>query len=117
MTTENEQKIKKLLTQHKPGTVCLAAWLESLGISHDLQKHYRKGGWLQSLGTGAFKRPGDNIQWQGGLYALQYQASLALHVGALTALSLQGLAHYFRLSQKEKVFLFSPTKTTLPPFL
>lgn len=113
MSTQTEKKITKLLNTHKPGTVCLAAWLESIGISGDLQKRYRKSGWLESIGTGAFKRTGDSVHWQGGLYALQRQASLPIHAGALTALSRHGLLHYIRF-REETVFLFSPPKTVLP---
>lgn len=96
-----------------PGTILTASWLERKGISRDLQKHYRKSGWLETAGTGAFKRPNDQVGWQGGLYAMQSQSKLAVHVGALTALSLQGYAHYMRLGA-ETVFLFSPQKTKLP---
>lgn len=113
MATHNENKIKKLLSEHKQGTVCLVSWLEELGISRDLQKHYRKSHWLESLGVGAFKRPDEEVGWQGGLYALQTQAKLPIHVGAITALGMQGLSHYVRLGN-ETVFLFLTPKTTLP---
>lgn len=102
-----------MLELHQPGTVALAGWLESVGVSRELQKRYRKNGWLEALGTGAFKRPGDKVNWQGGLYAIQQQGKISVHVGALTAMSLQGLSHFFRLSTKT-VFLFSPVKTILP---
>jgi hypothetical protein len=39
--TKNESKIKKLLTLHRPGTVLPAKWLETLGISRDLQVKWR----------------------------------------------------------------------------
>lgn len=103
----------KLLDAHLAGTVYVAAWLEGRGISRDLQKHYRRSGWLESAGTGAFKRPGEQVTWQGGLYALQAQSGLAVHAGALTALALQGFAHYIRLGA-ETVFLFSPPRVSLP---
>jgi len=113
MSTRNEPKLTKLLDQHKPGTVCLAPWLESIGISRDLQKRYRKSGWLESVGKGAFRRPAETVQWQGGLYALQTQAGMSVHAGALTGLAMQGLGHYLRVGDA-KVFLFSPPKTPLP---
>ncbi len=113
MDTQNREKLKKLLDSHLPGTVYVASWLEGRGISRDLQKHYRKSGWLETSGTGAFKRPGEQVTWQGGLYALQAQSGLAVHAGALTALALQGYAHYLRLGA-DTVFLFSPPKTSLP---
>ncbi|NBW35865.1 MAG: hypothetical protein EBR30_12755 [Cytophagia bacterium] len=113
MNTQNESKLKKMLELHKPGTVLLAKWLEKLGISRELQKNYKKSGWLEKLGPGAYKRPTDQVTWQGGLYAIQQQTKLQLHVGAITALSLQGQSHYFRISG-EKIFLFSAHKTILP---
>jgi hypothetical protein len=108
-----ESKLKKMLALHRPGTVYLASWLEKQGISRDLQKGYRRGGWLESVGPGAYKRPGEEVRWQGGLFALQSQAELPVHPAAMTALAMQGLAHYLRLG-KETVWLFSPRKTTLP---
>ena len=113
MTTYKKEKIKRLLEEHLPGTVYVAPWLEKRGISRDLQKHYRTSGWLESLGRGAFKRPGEEVTWAGGLYALQAQSGLAVHAGALTALAFWGFAHYIRLGAAT-VFLFSPPQTRLP---
>lgn len=113
VSTHTERKLTRLLDQHKPGTVYLASWLESLGISRDLQKRYRGSGWLESIGPGAMKRPVDKVTWQGGLYALQTQAKILIHAGAITALSLQGYAHYLRLGTA-KVYLFTAPKTPLP---
>ena len=113
MSMNNEKKLKNLLAVHLTGTVCVASWLEKQGISKALQQRYRNSGWLESVGRGAFKRPNEDVTWQGGLYALQVQSSLPVHAGALTALSLQGYAHYVRLGA-ERVFLFSPPKNNLP---
>jgi hypothetical protein len=113
VSTQNESKLTKLLQHHKPGTVCLPAWLEKIGISRDLQKRYRHSGWLQSIGTGALKRPDDEVHWQGGVYALQTQAELPIHPGAATALSMQGFAHFARFSH-DRLFLFSPRRSSLP---
>lgn len=113
MTTNTTSKLNLLLIQHIPGTVELASWLEGLGISHDLQQYYRSSGWLEPVGVGASKRPGEKISWEGALYTLQKQGQIQIHAGARTALALQGFAHYVR-SDKEPVFLFSPPTTTLP---
>lgn len=113
MTTNNDRKLKILLEKHKSGTVCLASWLQRQGISRDLQQYYCKSGWLEPVGRGAFKRPGDQVDWRGGLYALQEQANLAIHVGGITALSMQGTGHYIRFG-REKVYLFSPLGVSLP---
>lgn len=113
MDTQNESKLKKMLELHKPGTVLLAKWLENLGISRELQKNYKKSGWLEKLGPGAYIRPAEQVTWKGGMYTIQQQAKLELHVGAVTALSLQGQSHYFRVTG-EKIFIFSAHKTILP---
>jgi hypothetical protein len=113
VSTQNDTKLKTLLALHRPGTALLASWLEGQGISRDLQKSYRRSGWLETLGTGAFKRPNETVTWQGGLYAVQTQGELPIHAGALTALSLQGFSHYLRLGG-QTVFLFSPRGTKLP---
>lgn len=113
MSTNNEIKLKRLLDLHVPGTIILASWLDANGFSYDLQQRYRKSGWLESVGVGAFKRPNDNISWEGAVYSLQKQANMSVHVGGLTALSLLGYSHYIRTGI-ETVYLFSKLKTKLP---
>ena len=115
MDTNTGSKLKKMLSLHRPGSVMLSGWLEENGISRDLQKVYKRSGWLQAIGAGAVKRPDDNLTWQGGVFALQQQAHLPVHAGALTALTLQGFSHFFRTQQS--VFLFAPRKTKLPLWL
>lgn len=61
MSTNNVIKIKKLLDLHVPGTILLASWLEANGFSRDLQHRYKRSGWLESVGVGAFKRPNVDI--------------------------------------------------------
>jgi len=113
MATNNENKLMNLISHHVPGTVLLASWLDKNGISRDLQQYYLKSGWLQSFGTGAFKRPNDKIKWTGALNSLQRQTELPVHVGGLTSISLQGLSHYLRM-EKEPLYLFSPQYVKLP---
>ncbi|MBN1181959.1 MAG: type IV toxin-antitoxin system AbiEi family antitoxin [Bacteroidales bacterium] len=113
MSTNNEIKIKKLIELHVPGTILLSSWLTKNGFSHDLQQRYRKSGWLESVGVGAFKRPGEKVTWQGGIYSLQKQLKLPIHVGGLTALSMSGYSHYIR-TDSERIYLFSPLQTKLP---
>lgn len=113
MSTNNEIKIKKLLDLHVPGTIILASWLDANGFSHDLQQRYRKSGWLESVGVGAFKRPNETVNWQGALYSVQKQTKLLVYIGGLTALSMLGFSHYIRTGV-ETVYLFSDLKTRLP---
>lgn len=113
MTTHNETYLKILFKVLQPGCVVTSDWLEVCGISRNLQKYYLKSGWLESIGRGAYKKPGDTIEWQGAINAIQKQTETKVHVGGLSALAMQGFGHYFRMSN-ESLQLFSPLKTKLP---
>tara|TARA_B100001248_G_scaffold203924_1_gene158092 strand:+ start:1733 stop:2506 length:774 start_codon:yes stop_codon:yes gene_type:complete len=108
-----DTKLKKLLTTWPQGTVLLSSELNKRGIGYDLQNRYRNSGWIKSIGQGAVVKTGDNVTWQGAVYALQKQGHLPVHVGAKTALELYGLGHYLNLSQ-EKIQLFGPQSSRLP---
>ncbi len=113
MNRFTDTKLKKLLTTWPPGTVCLASHLNKRGIGYDLQRLYKKSGWIASIGQGAVVRTGDEVTWQGAIYALQEQAGLKIHVGAKTALAIHGFAHFVNLAQG-KIQLFGIQKTKLP---
>lgn len=98
---------------HIPGTVLVASYLENNGFSHDLQKYYRRSGWLESIGNGAFKRPVERVQWYGALFSLQEQAGISVHVGGKSALILNDLTLRHRVDN-ETVYLFSPLGVMLP---
>lgn len=93
--------------------VATSGWLQGLGVSPQLVQRYVASGWLEPVATGVFKRPGETLTWQGALHSLQVQSNLAVHVGALTALSAEGSAHYLRLG-RETVLLFSKAGVGLP---
>jgi hypothetical protein len=114
MTMHNQTKINQLLQNWPQGTVAIPSWLEKQEISRSLQEHYQKSNWIESIGNGAFKRTGDDIGWKGGLYAIQKQAKLPIHVGGLTAVVLQGSGHYIRFKENIQLFGNSDTKAPLP---
>ncbi|NCT07699.1 MAG: hypothetical protein GW769_13170 [Alphaproteobacteria bacterium] len=99
MSINIEQKIKNLLKLHRQGVPFLAQWMVAQEISPQLQERYVKGGWLESIGHGAYKKFSDEVSWLGAVYALQSQAHLNIYVGALTALSLHGREHYLRFGE------------------
>jgi len=113
MTTENRTKINQLLQEQPLGVVLLSSWLAKQGYSIDLQKHYRKTNWLQSIGKGAHIRADDKVGYEGAVYALQKQLQLTIHPGGRTALSLLGKAHYLQLGTS-KVVLFGASGEKLP---
>ena len=113
MTTQNKNYLRILFELLLPGTVATSSWLESFGISRNLRKYYLEASWIEPIGRGAYKKPGDTVEWQGALNAIQKQTKIKVHLGALSALSQQGFSHYFRFN-KEALYLFSPLKNNLP---
>ena len=113
MSEVNNKKLKNLLEQWSSGIVATSSWMKSLNISHQLVQRYLKSGWIEQIGHGAYKKNKDVVKWYGALASLQKQLSLSIHLGAATALTFQGIAHYFRF-EKERIFLFSNLSQKLP---
>lgn len=110
-------KINDLLKIWPARTVATTKFLESNGISRQLTQKYIKTKWLKSIAPGAFIRYGSSISWEGAIYALQHQLSLPVHIGARTALELQGLGHNIRFNQASGIWLFKQAAVTVPSWL
>ncbi|MES9861060.1 MAG: AbiEi antitoxin N-terminal domain-containing protein [Candidatus Thiodiazotropha sp. LLP2] len=76
MNAGRGSKLNTLLSTQPLGTVLSSAWLVEQGYSLDLQKQYKKSQWFDSIGTGALIRHGDQVDYLGGIYALQSQLGL-----------------------------------------
>ncbi len=113
MSTDKTSKINHLLATQPPGIVLQSFWLKELGYSHELQKRYRKSKWLEAIGSGAMKRAGDQVTYEGGIYALQRQSNMTVHAGGKTALSFHGLSHYLEFSQQQ-ITVFGGKTENLP---
>ncbi len=98
---------------HRNGVVTTTR-LQELAISPQLARMYVKNGWLQKLGVGAFARVGESPDWLGGVHALQSQLGLTVHVAAVSALELQGRAHFVPLGTGRSVTLVSDQRESLP---
>lgn len=103
-----------MLQKLPKSVVATSQWLNQEGLGKRSAYKYEKiNHWLESLGTGAYKRYGDSVTWEGALHAIQTQLSLDIHVGARTALELQGKAHNIGFGV-DRSFLFTSTKADLP---
>lgn len=109
----NQSKISRLMQDYPKGLVLLSSWLVSQGYSYELQRQYRKSGWLRSIGKGAMLKSGDPLILSGALAALQSQVDIGIHLGGRSALQLHGAAHYLQLASSD-VSLFTPGGTKLP---
>ena len=117
MTRDNLTKLNYLLVNIPSGEVITSDWLMSHGISSKLTWWYVHSGLLESLGSKAYKKAGDKINWSGIVSALQSQLSLPVHVGGKSALSLLGLAHFIKMQENTGVELFAPLGTRFPKWL
>jgi transcriptional regulator with AbiEi antitoxin domain of type IV toxin-antitoxin system len=100
------QKINQLIKHWPRGTVAIQAWLEKQGVYRQLANRYCASGWLDRIGSSAYILSGDKVSWEGALYALQAEADMQINVAALTALELQGSAHFIPMNENHPVWLF-----------
>jgi hypothetical protein len=113
MGNEKKTKINRLISQWPRGTPAVASYLNKQGYNHALLTRYKKSGWIQSFGRGAYILSGDQVEWYGALYTLQNQLELNIHPGGKTALELKGYAHYLP-SGLRHIFLYAPQGSALP---
>lgn len=117
MTKKNKEhaskRVNQLVQSWPRGSVFVAAGLRKQGFNSNLLNWYKSSQWLDSVGRGAYKLYGDKVDWYGGLYALQQQLGLTIHVGGKTALFLKGYAH-FLTEEPAQIFLFGKRAERLP---
>lgn len=115
MSGQNGTIINNVLNNWPKNTVAVYAWLNGQGVYRQLADAYVKSGWIARIGQGAFKRAREDVDWSGGLYALQTQLNMSIHPAGKTALQLQGYAHYLPANLKQsKIVLFGLKKEKLP---
>lgn len=114
MSSDLGTKINHLLKNWPQGTVAVSSWLEEQGVSQQLTYKYEQTDWVKSIGHGAFIKSGDQVNWQGALYAVQKQLALPIHIAAKTALELHGHTHFVSTGKGQLVFLFGTPVSKLP---
>ncbi len=97
-----------------PGMIATSTWLKAQGVSSKLAWWYAYSGWLEHVGEGAYKRPGDKTSWLAAISALQNQLHLPMHVGSKTALQLLGQTHFVPMQGIKNIDLFALPKTRVP---
>ena len=114
MASSTSSKINQLLKIWPSGAVAVLPWLEKQGVYQQLVHEYEKTSWVSRVGRGAYARAGDKVEWTGGLYAIQEQMGLPIHVGGKTALQMQGYAHFLPMGKGPTVALFGLPGVKLP---
>ncbi|MEK6706335.1 MAG: type IV toxin-antitoxin system AbiEi family antitoxin domain-containing protein [Bdellovibrionota bacterium] len=114
MSGEIGTKINQVLKVWPQGTVAASSWLEAQGIYHQLAQGYEHSAWIKRVGHGAYIRDGDQVDWQGALYAIQNHLKLPIHAAAKTALELHGITHFVSSGPAKAVFLLGAHRSKLP---
>ncbi len=103
-------KLCKLITKWPAGAVGVQAWLQKQQIYKQLSNKYVASGWLIKIGKGAYMRAGDKLTWHGGVYALQKDLGLKIHVGGLSALELLGRSHFVPMGAHSRIYLYANSR-------
>ena len=102
------KKINKLQTILPDLLLADAPWLASWGYSGVQVNKYAASGWLQRPARGVYMRPGCRLHWQAAVVSLQTLVGAPLSIGGLTALEMQGRAHFIYPQMPGKIFLYGP---------
>jgi hypothetical protein len=116
MNTKLPTKINRLLQKKPQGTLFLSSWLLTNGISYDLQRSYKNSQWFTSIASGVMYRTGDTPTIYSAVACLNQQDGKHFHIGAMTALDIQGFSHYLPMG-KQTIIVFSPKNEQLPKWL
>lgn len=110
MIIEKYAKLQRLLQIFPEGVIAPTSWFLSQGYSAPLLHSYVKNGWLIQPQRGIYSRS-KTISNEGFVLGLQHFCNLEVIIGGISALNLQGYAHYLPLSY-ETLTLYTPN--TLP---
>jgi hypothetical protein len=106
---------QKLHIMMPEGSFVTRSWLLNQDINHHTIDNLVKSAQLEIVRKGIYKRPFTTLSWQGVVLALQKMYDFGVVIGGLTALELQGYAHYLPLNKTRQVHLFS--KKSLPDWI
>lgn len=115
MARQKREKLNQLLRDWPAGTVMTQCWFERHGVSRKLSHLYVKSGWIDKIGQGAFIKAGDKVDWMGGLYAVQRQLDLKVHVGGKSLLEIIGSSHFVPLGLKRSLYIFADARAENKP--
>ncbi len=116
MGIKKQTKLNLLMRNWPDGQIKSSVWLNSKGYGANFIQKYKSNKWIDSIGTGAFKKAGDEVTWDAALDCLQSQLKSEVHVGGKSALELAGRAQYLKMKETT-VVLLSNKKEALPVWI
>lgn len=94
--------------------VAESSWLAERGVTRQLAESYKRAGWLDALGRGAFLRAGDRVTWTGAISGIQQAPDSGIHPGGKTALALLGYSHFLSIGDNDPIWIFGSIGERLP---
>ena len=116
MGIEKQTKLNHLMRNWPDGKIKSSVWLNTEGYGANFIQKYKSNNWIEAIGTGAFKKSGDEVSWAAALECLQKQLNSEVHVGGKTAIEFAGKAQYLKMKETSVVVL-SNKKEALPAWM
>ncbi|MFN2411287.1 MAG: AbiEi antitoxin N-terminal domain-containing protein, partial [Halomonas sp.] len=107
MSRQKDEKLNRLIRVIPEGVAIPSTWLTANGYSPQLVQKYVQSDWLTRLGSRVYSRPGHPVTWEGVILGLQRLGGFQLHLGGVSALNRQGLAHYLSLGGDAAVHVWT----------
>ncbi len=114
MSVSTGSKINRLFEKWPQNLIATTPWLHLQGVSDSLIQRYVESSWLKRIGTGAYFKVGDHLDWMAAIEAIQSQLKLEIHVGAESALELHGVMDQVPQSKIKDIYLYGTQRSKLP---
>ncbi|MDD2368627.1 MAG: type IV toxin-antitoxin system AbiEi family antitoxin domain-containing protein [Sulfuricurvum sp.] len=106
MSIQKDKKLKLLGQLLPEGVLAPSTWLSRQGYSSQLIHKYAQNGWLKKVERGVYCKPESRVEWKGAVLALQRLSNLSFYVGGISALNLQGYAHYLPIGNEKQLYIY-----------
>lgn len=120
MPEQKGNRLKRVLDEIPPGFLVDSRWLTANGVARSSAHDYARKQWLERAAHGVYRRPYPRSDaqalrdWKVPVLSAQWIMGYDFHVGGMSALTLDGHAHYLPLGQRSTVYLYGQVPTWLP---
>ena len=116
MGIQKKTKLNQLMRNWPDGKINCSVWLNAEGYGANFIQKYKSNYWIEAIGTGAYKKSGDEVTWAAALECLQKQLKSEVYVGGKSAIEFAGKAQYLKMKETSVVVL-SNKKEALPAWM
>ncbi len=116
MGIHKKTKLNQLIQRWPDGKINSSKWLNHEGYGANFIQKYKNNNWIEAIGSGAYKKYGDTVDWASALECVQKQLNIQVHVGGKSAIELAGKAQYLKMKETS-VVIVSNKKEALPAWM